>query len=294
MATTLEPRVKSFLSSTKNLKVGWLIAAGILALYIGGIRPYQTVGGINNSKATGLAAETRTQPLGLWHQMRILPKFEVEDLYLADNDKTAVAGFMTTSASSTNSQSAERDRKMVRTNSLDLVVRKPAEAAEQIRNLAEKLGGFLVSSQISGGLGATSGSLTIRVPAERFEEARAEIRKLSLRIDGDRLEAQDVTRDYVDRAAQLAESSSRGATASAHPEAGANCEGHSRRKRETKRRTRQDRSAAGRVRGALQADRNGRDQCNPALGFGGQGLWTRLAPALSNQAGNAPGPRWAG
>lgn len=67
---------------------------------------------------------------------------------------------------------------MVRTSSIDVVVRKPAEAAERIRSLAEKMGGYLVDSHIFGGEDATNGTLSIRVPADRFEEARAEIRKM--------------------------------------------------------------------------------------------------------------------
>lgn len=100
------------------------------------------------------------------------------------------------------SYDAPMDRKMVRTSSLDLVVQKPGEAAEKIRGLAEGMGGFLVSSEISGGQDA-SGSLTIRVPAARFEEARQEIRKLGLRVESDKVEAQDVTRQYVDQEANL-------------------------------------------------------------------------------------------
>jgi hypothetical protein len=95
------------------------------------------------------------------------------------------------------------DRKMVRTSSVDLVVQKPAEAAEKIRQLAEGLGGFLVSSQVSGGPNAGGAALTIRVPAARFEEARAEIRKLGLRVESEKVEAQDVTRQYVDEDANL-------------------------------------------------------------------------------------------
>lgn len=95
------------------------------------------------------------------------------------------------------------DRKMVRTSSVDLVVKKPAEAAEKIRMLAEGMGGFLVSSELSGGQNAGNGSLTVRVPAARFEEARAEIRKLGLRVEGEKVEAQDVTRQYVDQDANL-------------------------------------------------------------------------------------------
>jgi hypothetical protein len=92
---------------------------------------------------------------------------------------------------------------MVRTCSLEMIVQRPVEAAERIRGLGERLGGFLVSSEVRGGQDATGGSLTIRVPAVRFEEARAEIRKLGLRVDSERVEAQDVTRQYVDKDANL-------------------------------------------------------------------------------------------
>jgi uncharacterized protein DUF4349 len=95
------------------------------------------------------------------------------------------------------------DRRMVRNSSVDLVVQKPAAAAEKIRELAEGLGGFLVSSQVSGGPNAGGAALTIRVPAARFEEARAEIRKLGLRVESEKVQAQDVTRQYVDEDASL-------------------------------------------------------------------------------------------
>ena len=95
------------------------------------------------------------------------------------------------------------DRKMVRTGSVDLVVRKPAEAAEKIRMLAEEMGGFLVSSEVNGAPNAGGASLTIRVPAARFEEVRAEIRKIALRVESEKVEAQDVTRQYVDEDANL-------------------------------------------------------------------------------------------
>jgi Domain of unknown function (DUF4349) len=100
-------------------------------------------------------------------------------------------------------QDAGADRKIVRTNSLELVVQKPGEAAERIGALAERMGGFLVSSEVRGDQDVSGGSLTIRVPASRFEEARAEIRKLSLRVESEKIEAEDVTRQYVDQAANL-------------------------------------------------------------------------------------------
>lgn len=93
-------------------------------------------------------------------------------------------------------------RKIIRTVSMEMVVQHPSEAAEKITSLAEVLGGYLVSTD-GGGQNATTGMLTIRVPAGRFEEARAEIRKLGLRVESEKIEAQDVTRQYVDQDASI-------------------------------------------------------------------------------------------
>jgi hypothetical protein len=93
-------------------------------------------------------------------------------------------------------------RKIIRTSSLEMVVHRPAEAAEQITSVAESLGGYLVSAD-GGGQNATAGMLTIRIPASRFEEARAAIRKLGLRVESEKIDAQDVSRQYVDQEANL-------------------------------------------------------------------------------------------
>jgi len=93
-------------------------------------------------------------------------------------------------------------RKIIRTSSMEMVVQRPAEAAEKITSLAEGLGGYLVSAD-GGGQNATAGMVTIRVPAARFEEARAEIRKLGLRVESEKIDAQDVSRQYVDQDANL-------------------------------------------------------------------------------------------
>jgi hypothetical protein len=93
-------------------------------------------------------------------------------------------------------------RKIIRTSSMEMVVQHPAEVTDRITALAEGFGGYLVSAD-GGGQNATVGMLTIRVPAARFEEARAEIRKLGLRIESEKVDAQDVSRQYVDQDANL-------------------------------------------------------------------------------------------
>jgi hypothetical protein len=93
-------------------------------------------------------------------------------------------------------------RKIIRTSSMEMVVQHPSEVAEEIRALAEGLGGYLVSAE-GGGQNATAGTLTIRVPAARFEETRMKIRQIGLRVESEKVDAQDASRQYVDQDANL-------------------------------------------------------------------------------------------
>jgi hypothetical protein len=95
------------------------------------------------------------------------------------------------------------ERQVVRTSSIDLLVKSPAEAADKIRSLTEQAGGFLVRLQTNGARDATNATLTIRVPVARFAEMGAEIRKLGLRVESEQMEAEDVTRQYIDEQARL-------------------------------------------------------------------------------------------
>ena len=94
------------------------------------------------------------------------------------------------------------ERKIIRRSSLEMVVQRPAETAEKITVMAEGMGGYLETAS-GGGQNATSGTLTIRVPTARLQEARAEIRKLALRVESEKVDAQDVTRQYVDQDARI-------------------------------------------------------------------------------------------
>lgn len=99
--------------------------------------------------------------------------------------------------------SATADRKIVRTDALELTVQDPAGSAEKIRFIAESMGGYLESAQIGGTKEAPFASITIRVPVAQFEAAKAGIRKLAARVDNETIGAQDVTRQYVDMEARI-------------------------------------------------------------------------------------------
>jgi hypothetical protein len=106
-------------------------------------------------------------------------------------------------ATADSSSPAATDRKLVRTAALDLTVNSPADAAEQIRRMAESMGGYLEAAQIGGTKEAPTADITIRIPAARFEDAKAQIRKLAARVESEKTDAQDVTRQYVDMDARL-------------------------------------------------------------------------------------------
>jgi hypothetical protein len=97
---------------------------------------------------------------------------------------------------------AAAGRRIIRSASIEMIVQHPAATADQITALAEKLGGYLVSAD-GAGQNATLATVTVRVPVAHFEEARAEIRQLGLRVENEKFEAQDVTQQYVDQEATI-------------------------------------------------------------------------------------------
>jgi Domain of unknown function (DUF4349) len=196
--------------SGNKLRAGWLITAGVIAIYIGAIEPVNQVRGISSSKEAGLAASSQWEPLSMWHQTRLsamLQKGVVGGVPggIASSRRGSVqmASFPAYDALPSAKTAGSEDRKTIRTSSMDLIVKSPADSAEKIRQLATKADGFLVSSDMYGGGNASSALLTIRVPTGKFEEVRAEIRKLGLRLESEKLEAQDVTKQYVDQSSRL-------------------------------------------------------------------------------------------
>ena len=93
-------------------------------------------------------------------------------------------------------------RNIVRTASIEMIVQHPAQVAQDITELAEKLGGYLVTAD-GGGVNTTSGTLMVRVPVSEFEEARAEIRKMGLRVEAEKFDAKDVTQEHVNQEASI-------------------------------------------------------------------------------------------
>jgi len=95
------------------------------------------------------------------------------------------------------------ERMIVRSGEMELVVEDVVQASEDIAQLAAGLGGYVVSSYISGEEEDMRGWISFRVPDDQFETAMAQLGDLAVRIKSERTYSQDVTEEYIDLQARL-------------------------------------------------------------------------------------------
>jgi hypothetical protein len=183
----------------QRLQTGCWAVAGLIALYLS-IQPRQQAREVRNQEMTGLGAvRAETFSEAVVHKLAH-PGPGVGGI---PNGSTLGGDAVQQSALMAPSAIPQDERKLLRTSGLELVVKAPSEAAEEVRKLAERSGGYLISSQVQGSEANASATVSVRVPVAQFEAVREQIRRLGLRVESDKLEAQDVTRDYVDRDSRL-------------------------------------------------------------------------------------------
>ena len=95
-------------------------------------------------------------------------------------------------------------RMIVRTADMSLVVNDVATVLDQIAGLAENIGGYVVSSQRWQDDERLAGTITIRVPADGFGDVMGALRSLAVDVTHEATSSQDVTEEYVDLSATLA------------------------------------------------------------------------------------------
>jgi hypothetical protein len=106
-----------------------------------------------------------------------------------------------------NAQTAPVERKIIRNADLQLETDAPETAQQKITTIAESKNGFVVESTQSASnvKSATRDTvtMTIRVPAEKFNETLDEIRAAGSRIVSETVKGQDVTEEFIDIEARL-------------------------------------------------------------------------------------------
>jgi hypothetical protein len=106
------------------------------------------------------------------------------------------------------SQPSGPQRVILKNASLTLTVETPAARISEIASMAEAMGGWVVSSNAytstnNRGEEVTSGTIVVRVPAARLDEALAQIRSGAIKVDNENITGQDVTQEYVDLSSRL-------------------------------------------------------------------------------------------
>jgi hypothetical protein len=107
-----------------------------------------------------------------------------------------------------NATGAISERIVIKNARLSIVVPAPPETMDRIGQMAEEMGGFIVSanlyqSRLPSGLEVPRASITIRVPAELLDEAIERIEAESDLPVERNIESQDVTSDYTDLQSRL-------------------------------------------------------------------------------------------
>lgn len=94
-------------------------------------------------------------------------------------------------------------RKLIRTGQMTLEVKSFAAAAAEARRLVEAAGGYLADSRVTrSDEGKERGTLSLRIPADRFEETLAAVRRLGT-VKAESVSAQDITKAYADLETRL-------------------------------------------------------------------------------------------
>jgi hypothetical protein len=96
------------------------------------------------------------------------------------------------------------ERMIVRNGDISLVVTDVTQAMEAITQLAGSFNGYVVSSSVHGEDEDRRGWISIRVPDESFDQTLAEMRELAVRVESESTDSQDVTEEYIDLSARLA------------------------------------------------------------------------------------------
>lgn len=96
---------------------------------------------------------------------------------------------------------APAKQRIIKTGELSLEVDNVASALADVRAVAAGLGGYVGGSQ--AGTLEESASLTLRIPAARFDEALSRLRELGGKVVGEATQEQDVTSQVVDLQARI-------------------------------------------------------------------------------------------
>ncbi len=95
------------------------------------------------------------------------------------------------------------ERLIIRTADINVVVANTEDSLAELAEMAEAMGGWVVNSNVFSVGTADRGAITMRIPAERFDEALSLIKDGAIEVNSESTSGQDVTEEFVDLSARL-------------------------------------------------------------------------------------------
>jgi Domain of unknown function (DUF4349) len=110
---------------------------------------------------------------------------------------TGEGGWDTTSALPDDA-GLQQSRVVIYTGNMSLVVKDTEQAAAAISRLAIEQGGYVSGANLYVENKVTRGSITIRVPSEKYQDTLVRLRALAVRVERETISTDDVTQEYTD------------------------------------------------------------------------------------------------
>lgn len=181
------------------LIVGFILAVGISALILLSVisRVINSSTGATSAGFEGYgSAEPKTLVSGLMRDAAIDDAYEMEESAVSQTADDYMSGPET---------AATVEQKIIKTASLTFVVDDVSDSVESITALTSEVGGFVQSSETwQSSSTQLRGEITVRVPADKFEQLLERSKELALVVSNESVSGQDVTEQYTDLAARLA------------------------------------------------------------------------------------------
>jgi hypothetical protein len=115
----------------------------------------------------------------------------------------AGAPLPSTDSANASTEFPAQERLIIRTGDLSIIVTNTDDAIIGIRQVVEGIDGWVVSSDFRQANGGKTGTITVRVPADHFDDTVDQIKELANEVVWESSNSQDVTEEFIDLSARL-------------------------------------------------------------------------------------------
>jgi hypothetical protein len=134
----------------------------------------------------------------------LFPSYFKESTYSPRQEKLAIEN-----TSQTNdfflpqSVTSPQSQLVIKESYLSLVVKDVGKTQKKIIEATQKLGGFMVQSNLDNPQQAPTATIVIRIPAKKLDQALNDFKKLAVKVVSENISGTDVTEEYTDIEARL-------------------------------------------------------------------------------------------